>query len=84
MHSTRFMIDFQLSVSRMLQSVTRTQQLNSQATTSRETCQRGLNSRDVQPQISKRRLMQDTGWAYEYNCDATAFDCKLQTPHDGR
>ena len=84
MHSTRFMIDFQLSVSRLLQSVTRTQQLNSQATTSCENCRLEWNCRDVQPQISKRRLMQDTGRAYEYNCDATAFDCKLQTPHDGR
>ena len=67
----------------MLQSMTRTQQSNNQATTRRESCQRGLSARDVQPQISKRRLMQNTRWAHKYNCDATAFDCKLQPPHNG-
>ena len=49
MHSTRFMIDFQLSVSRVLQSVARPQQLNFQTPTARETFHRRLNSGDVQP-----------------------------------
>ena len=77
MHSTRFMIDFQLSVSRVLQTMTRTQQLNFQATSPCDAYQRGLSCGDVQSQVSKRRLMHDTGWANEYNCGTTAFHRKL-------